>query len=315
MSTRYRTTLTGAFPRPEALVQATRDLDRGRISPEQGEAAFREAEGKVAQLEQELGVASRTGGYLRWQDLFRPFSGLWEGVRLGTLTRFFETNTFYRQPVLDAPPEPEGNGLSAWLPQGPEARAILPGPYTFAGLSEIAYRPKGPGGAVGDVAAALASELRSLGPKRPPQIQFAEPRLVREPPSAADRSVEEAYRAIAEAAGDSQLSVWTYFGDAGPALGQLAALPVRTVGFDLFETELPTNVDLRGKGLGAGCIESRSTLPEDEHQVTALVKAAEKALRPTEVWLGPNPPLDLLPFEAASSKLRLLPRLREVLER
>ena len=73
MTASWRATLTGPFPRPEALVQATRDLDRGRIPPEKAEEAFAAAEAEVRRVEADLGLDARTGGYLRWADLFRPF--------------------------------------------------------------------------------------------------------------------------------------------------------------------------------------------------------------------------------------------------
>ncbi|MCI4361292.1 MAG: hypothetical protein L3J91_06265, partial [Thermoplasmata archaeon] len=74
-----RTSLTGPFPRSEALVQATRDLDRGRTTPDAVEELFDRTEREVVQLEERLGVDFLTGGYLRWADLFRPFAESWGG--------------------------------------------------------------------------------------------------------------------------------------------------------------------------------------------------------------------------------------------
>ena len=45
------------------------------------------------------------------------------------------------------------------------------------------------------------------------------------------------------------------------------------------------------------------------------MRAAEKVLGARELWLGPNPPLDLLPFTTAVEKLHVLPQLREALAR
>ncbi len=315
MSVPHRITLTGPFPRPEHLVQATRDLDRGRITPAAAEVAFAEAERQVAEVETRLGLDSTTGGYLRWADMFRPFSELWQGVSTGPLTRFFETYTFFRQPILESAPRGGDRSIASWLPRGPAARAVLPGPYTFAHLAEVRYGGADRNAALRDIAQALASELKALGPARPAQIQFQEPLLGYAPFAGDPGPLVEAYRTLSSAASGAGTSVWTYFGDAGRSLPVLTRLPVDVIGVDLFEFELPNRADLGGKGLGLGVIESRTTLPENLEEVARLVRELEGALHPGSVWLGPSPPLDLLPFEAATGKLALLPRLKEALSR
>ncbi len=310
----YRTTLTGPFPRPETLVQATRDLDRGRIAPAQAEAEFGAAENSVREVEKALGVDSWTGGYVRWQDPFRPFTERWAGVRSGPLTRFFETNTFFRQPVLSSAPAPGRVPFAPWLPHGPGARWILPGPYTFGALADVQYPSDGAVGAMRDIATALAAELTTLSAAPGTQIQFQEPMLVYAPPTDFG-GVTEAYRRLAEAAHGTPISVWTYFGDAGPVLPSLAHLPVQGVGFDLFATRLPSGVALGGRSVGLGCVDPTVTIPEDSAEIVRKVRAAEQALGARELWLGPNPPLDLLPFATAVDKLQILPQLREALAR
>src|SRR5215469_2487723 len=110
------TSLTGPFPRSEALVTATRDLDRGRTSAEAVEELYQASEREVLELEQRLTLDVVTGGYLRWADLFRPFAETWRGFTVGPVTRWFETNTFYRQPILHAPPERVPGAIAARLP-------------------------------------------------------------------------------------------------------------------------------------------------------------------------------------------------------
>jgi 5-methyltetrahydropteroyltriglutamate--homocysteine methyltransferase len=315
MTRRCRATLTGPLPRPEALVQATRDLDRGRITPEAGAAAFAAAERQARKLEAELALDGRTGGLLRWADLLRPFTTGWTGVSAGPLTRFFETNTFYRQPVLAAPPGPGELRLADWVPTGEAARAVLPGPYTFASLAQVGYRPAAGRSVVEDIADALAESLRSLGGARPAQVQFQEPMLVVRPPGAAWESVLRAYQALGTACGGSETSVWTYFGDAGPVLSLLAELPVGCVGFDAFVTTVPAGVAWAGKALGLGCLDPTTTIAEEPAEVLRIARRAVDALGATDVWVGPNPPFDLLPFEAARTKAEHLPALREALGR
>ncbi len=92
--------LTGIFPRSEELVQATRAAVRGKISPTDLEAAFRHDLDALAQLQSDCGLDYVVDGQLNWQDLFRPFSNLFTGITLGSLTRWFDNNAFYRKPII-----------------------------------------------------------------------------------------------------------------------------------------------------------------------------------------------------------------------
>ena len=71
---------------------------------------------------------------LRWQDVFRPLVEARDGLETGALTRFLDTNTFYRAPQRDsdAPTlaQPLNGGYVAPLP-GPRL-VTLPSPFALA---------------------------------------------------------------------------------------------------------------------------------------------------------------------------------------
>ncbi|HTW76571.1 MAG TPA: hypothetical protein VMG14_02245 [Thermoplasmata archaeon] len=314
-----RTGLTGPFPRPEALVAATRDLDRGRATPESVEEVFAATEGEVAALEERLGLDWITGGYLRWADLFRPIAETWEGFTVGPLTRWFETNTFYRQPILHAPPERAAGAILGRLP--PAARAHparggvhLPGPYTFAGLLDN-RSGETTEALVHRLGRLLSEEVRELAANGFATFELSEPLLVDRPPEGAlAESVVAAYRAIHAASGTATTIVWTYGDSALPAFPLLDRLPVTAVGVDLAETDwesIPAAPDRRG--LGLGILDPRTTLVEEPAEVTRIVRALYERRRPSLVILGPGGPLDLLPWEPATRKLHLLAAARQAL--
>ena len=315
-----RTGLTGPFPRSEALVQATRDLDRGRTSPEAVDELYRQEERSVLELENRLGTDRVTGGYLRWADLFRPFAETWAGFTVGPVTRWFETNTFYRQPILNAPPERAASALAPHLPAetagapADRSKVLLPGPYTFSGLLDnrsgetlesLIHR-------FGRLFAEEVRELRALGYDT---FQFQEPLLVVHPPEGPRaEAVVAAYKAIASGVEGATSLIWTYFGDAGPTLSTLSRLPVGVVGIDLAETEVSGLAPLsERRGIGLGCLDPRTTLIEDPSEVARIAREVSEKLKPTVLWLGPGGPLDLLPSTAATRKLHLLPAAREAL--
>jgi len=314
-----RTGLTGPFPRPEPLINATRDLDRGRTNAEAVEDLFQSTEQEVVALDRRLGFDSVTAGYLRWPDLFRPFAETWEGVAVGPLTRWLETNTFFRQPILLAPPGRTPGGFAARLPpplrSHPETtRVHLPGPYTFAGVSDnrsgetdeaIIHR----------IGRTLADEVRELVGLGFGTFLFSDPLLVVRPPEGPRaEAVVAGYRAIRSALNGSSSIVWTYGADANPSFPLLDRLPVSAVGVDLAETDvdhLPSGPDQMGLGLGV--VDPRTTLGEDPAEVAQVVRAAYERRRPPVVSLGPGGPLDLLPWEPATRKLHVLAAVRQAL--
>ena len=83
----------GIYPRSEALVQATRDLDRGRTS---ADAVAEQVEHDVRELvsvQREAGLSLLTDGLLGWQDIFRPLAEAAEGLAARPLTRFLDATT------------------------------------------------------------------------------------------------------------------------------------------------------------------------------------------------------------------------------
>ncbi len=314
-----RTGLTGPFPRPEALIAATRDLDRGRVGTESVEESFRATESEVLALEQRLGFDTRSAGYLRWQDLFRPYAESWEGVAVGPLTRWLETNTFFRQPILLEPPGRTPGALVARLPPplraAPASAAVLfPGPYTFA---EVAENRSGEAdeAIVHRIGRILADEVRELTGAGYRTFLFSDPYLVVRPPRGPmAEAVVAGYEAIRGALNGGTSLVWTYGADAVGAFPLLDRLPVSAVGVDLADTDVERLPSAPASpGLGLGVLDPRTTLAEDPAEVARVVRLANERRRPSVIWLGPGGPLDLLPWEPATRKLHVLAAVRQAL--
>ena len=314
-----RTGLTGPFPRSEALVNATRDLDRGRTTADAVEELYAKTEAEVVALERRLGFDETTGGYLRWPDLFRPFAETWEGFTVGPLTRWLETNTFYRQPILLAPPGRVPGAIASRLPpsliHSPKTgRVVLPGPYSFSVMLDNRSGETEPA-LVHRLGRLLAEEVRELRGLGFATFLFSEPQLVVRPPEGPRaEAVVAGYRTVEQALDGGTSVVWTYGADAREAFPLLDRLPVSVIGVDLAETEVdrmpagPT-----GRGLGLGVVDPHTTLEEDPGEVARVVRAAYARRRPNAVWLGPGAPLDLLPWEPATRKLHVLPAVHRAL--
>src|SRR5215831_10567873 len=70
------------------------------------------AEDRMTQLalEEQVGAGLDivTDGQIRWYDAISHLTGKLIGVRINGLLRFFDTNTYFRQPVVEATPTRSG---------------------------------------------------------------------------------------------------------------------------------------------------------------------------------------------------------------
>ncbi len=89
-----------------------------------------------------------TDPLFNWYDILRPLSLIIDGIDLGPLTRFKETNTFYRLPVInningididpaDFSPLNENPPLPLYIEDEKNFAAFLPSPVSFYKMSRI----------------------------------------------------------------------------------------------------------------------------------------------------------------------------------
>ena len=275
----------GIYPRSEALVQATRDLDRGRTTQEAVDEQVERDFAELVAAQQAAGVDLLADGMLRWQDHFRPLLEGADGLETGALTRFLDTNTFYRAPkaTSDAPK------LSAPLDE--RYVAPLPGPrlVTLPSPSALAH---GTGLAPKEVAEnVLKPELDGLDAEL---VVLAEP---------FDPDLDELAEALEALSGGPKLALWLEFHDAGPALERGAAqLPVDGLGIDFFATHIEAVPSGFDKLLLAGVIDGRSSVPEEPREIAAFVDRLEVE----RIALVPNGDLQYVSQPVAQEKLARL---------
>jgi 5-methyltetrahydropteroyltriglutamate--homocysteine methyltransferase len=286
----------GIYPRSEALVQATRDLDRGRATQEAVDAQLRRDLDELVAIQQEADLDLLVDGMLDWQDLFRPLIETSDGIETGALTRFLDTNTFYRAPHVtkDLPrlAEPLPERYFRPLP-GPRL-VTLPSPFALSvgtGLEPRALAEN-----------VLTPALETLSPQL---IVLSEPFLAR----ADDPDLAGLADALAVLHGGAPIALWITFGDARKLLARgLADIPVDALGIDFIATSadaLPSGFD---KHLLAGVIDARSSLLEDPHEIVTF--AAELHGRVDRLALVPNGDLQYVSEPIARQKVARLGEAR-----
>lgn len=296
----------GIYPRSEAVVRATRDLERGRTPADRVDEAFRAARDDFLNLQREAGLDFVSDGLLRWQDLFRPLVNGSAGMDARVLVRWFDNNSFFRAPEVDG--APSLGDLPPWVLEaglpGPGV-ATLPSPYLFSRAALFrGNRDDLMAGLAGDVLAPAVAKLVAAGHRL---VHLEEPWL---PYAGIDEAswaaLESALGTVREAAGEAVLVFHTYYGDVAPYADPLRRLPVDAVGVDFVETDLDALPAPWGTGLVVGCIDGRRSIVEAPDDVASLVRRVAARLRPSALFVSSGSDLELVGPEIAPAKVRLL---------
>ena len=309
--------LNGIFPRSEALIAATRGLDRGRVSEAEAQETLERDARELITLQVEAGFGYVSDGLLNWQDLFRPLVEAWEGLELGGLTRWFDNNTFYRQPVLSAPLIPHAMGKEFTqvesLPDSHIWQAVLPGPYTFLSLAEN-HHYGSPREALHALTRGLGTVGRALQEEGFRLLHFQEPGLAVNPPDVDGLAdLKEAYGDLRVAGTETALHL--FFGSAQSLLPDLLDFPVDLLGLDLYQEDLDQLKDLDfTKTLVCGCVDARNSHLEEPDEVAGLVARLRERLDPSGLVLAPNADLEFLPRSVARAKVKVLGAAKKHLE-
>jgi len=280
----------GIYPRSEALVQATRDLDRGRTTPEAVDEQVERDLAEVVSAQQAAGLDLLADGMLRWQDHFRPLLEAADGLETGALTRFLDTNTFYRAPkATSATPKLSRSLDEGYVAQLPARRLVtLPSPYALAHGTGIPPTVLA-GGVLKPALEGLDAEL----------VVLAEPFFARDE----DAKLEDLAEALAALTGGPKLALWLEFGDAKRALEEGAAdLPVEGLGIDFYATHLEDLPDGFDKLLLAGVVDARSSVLEEPREIAAFVERLDVE----RIALVPNGDLQYVSQPFAQEKLARL---------
>jgi len=287
------------------VVAATRGMDRGRVGADAVERAFADDLAAFVKVQKDAGLDVFSDGLLKWQDIFRPLvEGL--GAKPHTLVRWFDTNTFFREPELSGKlsrlEHPDGVVPDASVPR-PRV-TTLPSPYMFSraartdqdrnqlmvALAERVLRP-----AI-DAAVAAGSQMIHL---EDPWLGYVG--ISSEDWAPLNDALEILHRDL-----DATLAFHVYFGDAGPHVARLLGLPVDAIGVDLIETDLDALGSRWDKGLVAGVVNGRSSVLESVDNTVEVARHLADRVRPRNLYISSNCELGYLPTVVAERKVQRL---------
>lgn len=311
-------TVVGSYPKPPAeggefrLRKTLQALDRGEATPEDVRAAQDELTRELIEEQVAAGVELVTDGQVRWDDGQTRFAEGLDGFTVGGLIRYFDNNTYFRQPVVKGAVSRPAPIIADEIALAVEAspvpvKAVITGPYTLAALSEDEHYEER-SALVGDLAQALNAEARDAVAAGAEVVAFDEPALARIPGQpAGDLEVFAAAAPALVQGVEATTILQTYFGDIAEYGPDFFGLPFDGFGLDLVAG--PANLEAvhefpSGKILQAGIVDARNTRLEPADRLVDVIGELSEVV--DLLWLSPSCGLEFLPREAAERKCRVL---------
>lgn len=312
-----RTTVVGTYPRigdtyeEQELRRTMGRLDKGEATAEDLRKAERATVRSVLSEQEAAGIDVVTDGQVTWYDSQSHLAGQFEGVEVGGLVRYFDTNTYYRQPTVTGSVRwKEPVLLEDWQFAQDASRApvkaVLTGPVTLASLAlDHHYGKKRP--LANDFAHALAEEVAVLRSAGAQHIQVDEPILTRNPQDLS--LVADTLDMLAARKGSAELTLATYFGDVTKIYRDLLELPADVLGLDLVQgAKTWSQIAKHGseKPLMLGVVDARNTKLEEPKALAKRVRELKDSVDLNASYLSPSNGLEFLPRATARQKLEVL---------
>ena len=264
---------------------------------------------EVIKEQEAAGVDIITDGHIRWADDQTYIAGKIKGFTLSGLLRYFDSNTYYRQPVADGKLSADGSILLADYQfaaahANKPVKVSLDGPYTLARLSKNEHYKSDEEFALA-LAEILNAEAKALLKAGAPVVQFDEPAILRHK---GDFTLfAKVMAALTDGLDQSKLALYTYFGNLD-GLDHYFELPFGSFGIDLTDdygrdSWAWLNFFPKGKTLGLGIVDARNTKLETVEELVAKINELPENIDRSVVQVSPNCGLEFLPRERAQEKL------------
>lgn len=311
-----QTAVVGGYPKTlhnQILRKTLHLLDRNPRQKNRLESVLPDLTRAAVEEQLELGLDWVSDGGLRRQDEVTYFCGPLGGVRLDGLLRYFDTNVYFRQPVVAQRPKLRAPFLSrdyqeAWPFAGARLQLVVTGPLTLAALSRNESRLSFEQLAEA-YAEALHAELLKLDPVVT-RLVLLEPAFLQRPEKAA--LLQKLVRKLASLT-HLEIILYVYFGNAAAVWKTLWDLEVAGVGFDF--TYTPRGEKLlsrrwdKKKIFYAGLIDARNTKLETKAEIFPTLRRLGRHVAEGKLYVTPSANLEFLPLDRCRLKLSNMVRL------
>lgn len=325
----------GIYPRSSDLVRVTRDLDRGRAKASDFKKQLNSDFNNLIKNQKDAKLDYLETGLLNWQDIFRPIVEASDGMEAQVVTRWFDNNSFFRQPhIKKSKLVLNEKKLKEFFPRvSSNWKVTLPSPFTFARLTttqdNLSFEK-----VLGEITDLLIDTQDFLKKGGVSYIQYNEPYLVYHKTTENDiklfnksiKKLSEAKSVHDEAVQDESASgglqkgrngiktgVQFYFGDVSRIINKLDLSAIGVLGIDFYKTSLATLPKKLPNEISAGVIEGRNSLIEENQNLIKFVESLINHTGVDSLYITNNSDLELLPETVAAKKIQVLGRVQAAL--
>lgn len=281
------------------------------------ESARKEEADHVA-AQQAAGLDYLSPALTRWEDLFRPFEREGSGVATGQVFRYFETNTFFRQPLVTgafAKVDPAALFEAFAIPKGAAWALTLPSPWDFACRAKDERKGAKTSALTLEAAAAIRPVVDAAFKRGAKLVRFHDPSIAYR--RADQRDVKAFAAGLAEAAKghakDCTLHITN--GDPFDVPAALEANPLGGLSIEDPGRAAPAKLKLPGQTrLSVALVRGEDSIVEDPATTARRANELARTLG-LDVWGITNGwDLDHVPHAIAQRKLAALGKLRQLVK-
>ncbi len=299
------------------LREAYQNWEVNDVSDEELESVYEDYTEEIINEQEAAGLDIVTDGQLRWYDPLSHFAREIDGCEINGLLRYFDTNFYFRQPVVESKIGWEGpiikkEFLKASKVASETLKPVVTGPYTLAKYSIDNYYYN-VDEFVMKFAEIIGKEINELSKAGAEEIQINEPKIL-------DDNEDEyeifsrAMEKISDSNNNSRLNLQVYFGDSTSFYEKFLDLPIDILSLDFtYSPELPEKIAEIGseKPLGLGLVNARNTKMEKAEDLVPIIEKIVPAVRAEKVYLNPSCGIEFLPRERAYEKLENMVEIAE----
>lgn len=309
--------LGGIAARSERYMRDHWGAAKGFVTPDALLASAKQEEIDHVAAQQAAGLDLLSPALVQWEDLLRPLLQEGSGASVGQVFRYFETNTFFRQPLVTgklAAADPKAWFAAFAIPKGKPWVLTLPSPYDFA----VRAKDERKSGTVADLTADVASTLRPVVAAAVKQgaavVRFHDPSIAYG--RAASREVDAFADGLAIAAkGHEAIStLHVTNGDPFTVPEALSANPLAGLSIEDPGRAPPKSLRVPPKTkLSVAVIRGEQSLVEDPRAAAESAVALAQALGVDLAGLTNGWDLDHVPHSIAVRKVQALGQARRIL--
>jgi 5-methyltetrahydropteroyltriglutamate--homocysteine methyltransferase len=311
------TTIAGAYPKigdsteEQKLRKALHQLDKGEISDEDLDRIKGEVIEEVIRQQIDAGIDIVTDGLIRWDDPLTYFARRISGFEMSGLIRYFDTNTFFRQPIVETrleyiKPIFVSDFQFAQEKSSKPVKAVMTGPYTLGKLTRNKFYRESKQ-LLFDLAHIIHREALALEEAGCRYIQFDEPAILQHKHDF--QIFSQVYEIVTAQLTKSEKILNLNFGNLDGIYPKVLNVNVERIGLDLTKNHKNWEVIKSApftKKMMAGVIDSRNTKMESEAEVSDAIHQLGEIVNQDHLWLSTNYSLEFLPRQNARKKMEFL---------